>query len=118
MSLGEKLYRLRTERGIYQKELAAELHMSISGISSYENDIHFPDIKTLEKLAKYFHVSTDYLLGRVDYMAPIDDMDRNLIDQYTAIDLMDTIIELSPERRQDLIDYLRLLKSSENSEKV
>lgn len=54
MSLGEKLYRLRTERGIYQKELAAELHMSISGISSYENDIHVPDIKTLEKWPDIF----------------------------------------------------------------
>ncbi|MFG6357031.1 MAG: helix-turn-helix domain-containing protein [Acetatifactor sp.] len=116
MSLGEKLYRLRTERGIYQKELAAELHMSISGISSYENDIHVPDIKTLEKMARYFHVSTDYLLGRVEYMAPIDDMEKKLIDRYTVADLMDTIIELSPERRQDLLNYLCLLKSSENSE--
>lgn len=115
MTLGEKLYFLRTQRGIYQKELAAELHMSISGISSYENDIHFPDIKTLEKLARYFHVSTDYLLGRVEYMAPIDDMDKNMIGQYTVSDIADTVIELSPERRQDFIDYIRLLKSSEDS---
>ena len=49
-------------------------------------------------------------------MAPIDDMEKKLIDRYTVADLMDTIIELSPERRQDLLNYLCLLKSSENSE--
>lgn len=116
MSFGEKLYRLRTERGVYQKELAAHLHMSISAVSSYENDVHFPDLKTLGMIAQFFHVSVDYLLDRTECMTPIDDMDKKLIDQYTVSDLMDTVIELSPERRQDLIDYIELLKTSDETE--
>lgn len=63
MNLGEKLCRLRTERGIYLKELAAELHLSISAVSSYENGVHSPDIKTLEKFARFYNVSADYLWG-------------------------------------------------------
>lgn len=47
MSFGEKLYNLRSEQGVFQKELATHLHISVSAISSYENDIHLPDLKTL-----------------------------------------------------------------------
>ncbi len=57
MNFGEKLYRLRVERGIYQKQLAAYLHVSVGTISNYENGIHSPDLKTLSKLASYFRVS-------------------------------------------------------------
>ncbi|GFH96061.1 HTH-type transcriptional regulator Xre [Lachnospiraceae bacterium] len=70
MNFGEKLYRLRVERGIYQKQLAAYLHVSVGTISNYENGIHSPDLKTLSKLASYFRVSADYLLDRTDYVAP------------------------------------------------
>ena len=116
MSLGEKLYCLRTERGIYLKELAAYLHMSISAVSSYENDVHLPDLKTLGMLAEYFHVSVDYLLDRTEYKAPIESVGRELIGQYTVSDFMNTVIELSPERRQELINYIGMLKRSEESE--
>lgn len=116
MNFGEKLYRLRTERGIYQKELAAYLHMSISAVSSYENDVHFPDLKTLGMIAQFFHVSVDYLLDRTEYVAPIGDMDRKLVEEYTVSNLMNTVIELSPERRQDLIGYINLLKLSDETE--
>lgn len=116
MSFGEKLYRLRSEHGVYQKELAAYLHMSISAVSSYENDVHFPDLKTLGMIAQFFHVSADYLLDRTEYKAPIEDIDRELIGRYTVSSLMDTVIELSPERRQDLVNYVNLLKLSEETE--
>lgn len=109
MDFGEKLYRLRIERGIYQKQLAVYLHVSVGTISNYENGIHSPDLKTLGKLASYFHVSADYLLDRTDYISPIDDLNRELIDQYTAADIMNIILKLSPESRQDLVKYLTML---------
>lgn len=109
MDFGEKLYRLRVERGIYQKQLAALLHVSVGTISNYENGIHSPDLKTLYKLADYFHVSSDYLLDRTEYISPIEDLNRELIDQYTADDIANTIIELSQESRQDLVRYLAML---------
>lgn len=116
MSLGEKLYRLRTERGIFLKELAAYLHMSISAVSSYENDVHLPDLKTLGMLAEYFNVSVDYLLDRTEYKAPIESIGRELIGQYPISDFVNTVIELSPERQQELINYIGLLKQSDETE--
>lgn len=58
-------------------------------------------------------MSADYLLGRTEYIAPIEDMDRELMNQYTVSDIMNTIIELPLERRQDLVEYINLLKSSD-----
>lgn len=109
MEFGEKLYRLRIERGIYQKQLAAYLHVSVGTISNYENGVHSPDLKTLCKLANYFHVSVDYLLDRTEYIQPIEDLNLELIDQYTTSSIMNAIVELSPESRQDLAKYLTML---------
>ncbi len=114
MNLGEKLYWLRTERGIYQKELAAELHLSISAISSYENGVHSPDIKTVEKFAKFFNVSTDYLLGRTECMMPIEDMNKKLMDQYNLTQIINTMLELSPKSRQDAADHANILKAAQS----
>lgn len=117
MSFGEKLYNLHSEQGVFQKELATHLHISVSAISSYENDIHLPDLKTLGEIARFFHVSTDYLLGRTEYIAPIEDTDSRLLEEYTVSDLINTVIELTPERRVDLIKYIKVLKLSDDSEK-
>lgn len=117
MNFGEKLYNLRSKQGVFQKELAAYLHISISAISSYENDVHFPDLKMLEKIAQFFHVSTDYLLGRTEYTSPIEDTGKELLEQYTVAEIINTIIELPPTRREDIVGYINLLKLSDNSQK-
>lgn len=109
MEFGEKLYRLRVARGIYQKQLAAYLQVSVGTISNYENGIHYPDLQTLCKLATYFHVSTDYLLDRTEYLSPIEDLNHQLVNQYTTGSIVNTIIELSPESRRDLVKYLTML---------
>ncbi|MDE5894241.1 MAG: helix-turn-helix domain-containing protein, partial [Acetatifactor sp.] len=67
MKFSEKLYCLRLERGVYQKQLAAHLHVSIGTISNYENGVHSPDLRTLSRIAEFFHVSVDYLLDRTEY---------------------------------------------------
>ncbi len=115
MDFGEKLYRLRVARGIYQKQLAVYLHVSVGTISNYENGIHSPDLKTLSKLASYFHVSADYLLNRTDYISPVDALEQELIDQYTAGDIMNAILDLSLEGRRDLVKYLTMLSACDGA---
>ena len=61
--MGEKLYSLRIEKKLTQKQLAARIGLSISAVSSYESGSRYPSFETLIKLARIFHVSTDYLLG-------------------------------------------------------
>jgi len=54
---------LRIQKAMKQEELARVIHVSQSSLSGYENEKYEPDKKTLLRLASYFGVSIDYLLG-------------------------------------------------------
>ena len=58
------LRELRKKRGISLKELGEIIGVAESTVSLYENEKRQPDFSTLNKLADYFNVSVDYLLGR------------------------------------------------------
>jgi len=55
---------LRKSFGLTQDELANKLDVSRSTIGMYENGSREPDYETLEAIADFFNVDTDYLLGR------------------------------------------------------
>lgn len=55
---------LRRSRGLNQVQLAEKLGVKKQSISNWENDNIMPSIDMLIKIADFFHVSTDYLLGR------------------------------------------------------
>ncbi len=61
-----KLRKLRKEKGISQLKLAMDLNMSQNTISRYETGDREPGISDLIKIAEYFDVSIDYLVGRTD----------------------------------------------------
>lgn len=68
-----RLKKLRKSRKISQLKLAMDLNMNQNTISRYETLERQADYETLVKLADYFNVSVDYLLGRTDKATPIDD---------------------------------------------
>lgn len=57
---------LREAKGIQQKELAIDLNVSQPTISDWESGRKVPSAKSTQKLADYFGVTIDYLLGRTD----------------------------------------------------
>jgi transcriptional regulator with XRE-family HTH domain len=59
-----RLKQIRKERGVKQTTLCAALGIAQSTLSSWENSIYEPDQNTTLKLADYFGVTVDYLLGR------------------------------------------------------
>ncbi len=61
-----RLKTIRKRQKISQLKLAMDLNMSQNSISRYENMERQADYETLIAFADYFHVSLDYLLGRVD----------------------------------------------------
>ncbi|MDO9492848.1 helix-turn-helix domain-containing protein [Acetobacterium sp.] len=63
---GYRLKELRKNLDITQEEVATELGVTRGAYSHFENNRNEPDSETLRKLADYFLVSTDYLLGRTD----------------------------------------------------
>lgn len=72
MSFGKRLEDLLEERNMKQNKLAEELNMASSTINGYIKDNRQPDYKTLIRLAEYFQVSTDYLLGLTESRQMID----------------------------------------------
>lgn len=59
-----RLKSLREGKRLYQKELANELSISRASIAMYESGDRMPPVEVLIKLADFFNVSIDYLLGQ------------------------------------------------------
>lgn len=64
MTFGEILKKLRKRKGLTQIEFAKQFNISNGTIAMWEIDKRQPDSETLAKLADYFEVSVDHLLGR------------------------------------------------------
>ena len=60
---GEILKSLRKREGLTQSELGRHVGLSKAVVSKYETGIGYPNFETLICIAKYFGVTTDYLLG-------------------------------------------------------
>ncbi|MBS3943003.1 MAG: helix-turn-helix domain-containing protein [Dethiobacter sp.] len=75
MSFGERLKKIRTERGLRQEDIGKIVHVGKSTVSQWENNIHTPDLETVAKIARALNVSVEQfiddappqLLGRTDY---------------------------------------------------
>ena len=79
--IGEKIRELRQNVGLLQSELAQKIGVSTSTIGMYEQNRRDPDTDTLKRLADFFNVSTDYLLGRTI----VEQIDKKLQDNNIAI---------------------------------
>ena len=76
MTLGQKLKKLRADKGLTQKDLADQLHVTFQTVSKWENDENEPDISTLKELAKLYDASVDYLISEEEeeqetYLEPV-----------------------------------------------
>lgn len=65
-----RLRLLREEKGLFQKDIAALLKVSIPAVNQYESGKRDMSTETVVTLAEYFGVSTDYLLGKSDIRNP------------------------------------------------
>jgi len=68
-----RLRDLREDSDLTQQALAEFLHIKQNTYSQYENGQRQIPIELLIKLAKFYHVSTDYILGLTDVRKPYND---------------------------------------------
>lgn len=69
-AFGGRIKALRCGKKLNQKAVASQLGLSQTTIANYENGSRFPNDVRLVRLADYFQVSLDYLLGRTDDSSP------------------------------------------------
>ena len=82
-----RIKNLREKRGLIQEILASELGITQQMLSKYEKDISTIKIDVLKNLAKYFNVTTDYLLG-------LSDVKRELTGQIRVNEIIDEYYDL------------------------
>ena len=100
--LGEILAELQQDRGLTQKDLGEILCVSSGTVSNYENGVHMPDAEKLVVLADYFHVTSDYLLGRTSSSVSPDLLQKPFFQGKTFADLLATIAHLPADRQRAL----------------
>lgn len=82
-----RLAELRNKRNFSQLDMAEYLNISRQAYSSYETGARQIPLDTLCKLADYFEVSTDYLLGRQEALPSfLSDEERGLIEKFRETD--------------------------------
>lgn len=109
---------LREKRGLIQEILAAELGITQQLLSKYERDITLIKVDILKKIAIYFNVTTDYLLGISDVKRDLQgQMKMNeTLDQY--YDLVEVYKELDEYDQEMIWSIIQIVKKINEKKKI
>lgn len=106
---GDRIAHLREKSTLTQEELANKLGISRAALSHYETSRREPDYETINKIASFFRVSVDYLLGRTHHSEVVlDDNIREFVDD---LELSDSKILEKYSLTVDGKSYLRKKQS-------
>ena len=105
-SIGYRLTFIRKNLGYSQKEIAQVLRVTPSTYSNYENDVFAPHILKCIKLAEFYNVSLDYLLGRCEMSIEQSELHNILFNNSEKASIINKIIALSAESTKDLNNYI------------
>lgn len=85
MTIGEKIYELRVQRGLSQEKLAEMLEVSRQAVSKWELGQAVPDVDKIIKMSELFSVSTDTILLKETKDKPIDNNPLHLGSVYLVV---------------------------------
>lgn len=109
------LKKIRKSKNLLQKDVANFLNIAVSTYSYWENGTYDIDNDSLNKLADYFNISTDYILGRED--DNIIHIPENLKD--ANISLSVDIKKLTQEEINEISNYIDFIKQRKrNKEEI
>lgn len=101
---------LREDHNLKQIEVAKIVGMSQQQYSKYENGDSEPSISIIIKLADYYSVSVDYLLGVKKSDRTVEALKKNISSNYTVSNLISDVLSLDENGRIAVIDYIKLQK--------
>ncbi|WP_422446022.1 helix-turn-helix domain-containing protein [Thermoanaerobacterium sp. DL9XJH110] len=112
-SIGDKIRRLREQKGLTQKQLAELIGTTEASLSRYENNLREPKAEIISRLANALGVSADYLLGKSEEDKPWWEKDEpptdieleEFIKNNSNIKLMGN--PLDEKTKDDVIMFLR-----------
>lgn len=101
----EQLQQLRRSKGITQEEAADIFEVSLSSYQKYERDAISPSYDTLIKIADFYGVTTDFLLGR-DNGSPLDEYAGTVNMSVLEREIIDGYFNLGDDTRKKFMDML------------
>lgn len=118
--IGDKIALLREKHALTQEELSSKINISRASLSHYEKNRREPDYETVVKIADFFKVSIDYLLGRTEdprvvlepevraFVDSLELSDEKIIDRFSlTVDGM----KLTFEEAKRFIAFVRAERS-------
>lgn len=110
MSYGKRLTYLRKKKNLSQQDLSEILSLNRSTYARYEREHTQPDFETLRKLADFFDVSVDFILGRSDDPRMYTRPDGQIA---IVVDKIDKLMDHSKYKNLDreMYDLLKLFSS-------
>ncbi len=110
--IGQRIKELREEKGMTQATLAEQTQININTLAAYERETREPNIEKISLFADYFNVTTDYLIGKSQFMN--DDEADATREQISAIETL--LINLPASIRHDVLTALEsFIQESQNS---
>lgn len=116
--LGERLRLLREKNGKTQEDISKVIGTTQQIYSWYETNKTELPVRHLLNLSSYYNVSTDYLLGRIDYPKIAPEFSNSLIQNVTIGDFVCRIDSFNSKSKRLLVDYVNYLTYMENTEKL
>ncbi len=112
--IGDIISELRKDNRLTQKDLARILKVSVATISHYESETNLPDAAMLVKIADYFGVSIDYLMGRTRIRMDFNMFSREvrMLDNsvISAEKIMARFLQLSDKSQLDVVNLIDLFR--------
>ena len=105
-----RIKQLREKRELIQEILAAELGITQQMLSKYERDITFIKVDILKKIAVYFNVTTDYLLGLSEVKRDLQGqmkVNETLDEYYDLVDIYKNLDKYDQEMIWSIIQIIK-----------
>ncbi len=107
--IGNQIFKLRKSRKLNQAQLAKKLYISPSAVSQYETGRTTPSRETLNRIAAYFNVSPEYLMGA----SKIYEIEEMLNQEYypgtTVSEVLNKIVRVKGKDREALLTVVDAL---------
>ena len=107
----ERTLELIEKKNISKNKLLTDLKLSKNSFVDWQNRGTIPSAETIEKIADYFGVTTDYLLGRTDDINQKPGESNIKMDDFSYA-LYNESRELDDDDKQRLLKYARLLRNA------
>lgn len=108
--IGDILKKLRIENGLTSDELCCKIGIKGGSYRNYERNDRKPDYDTLVKLADFYGVTTDYLLGRPEAKPPEDPL--QVLVQQKNLDALEQVLferymQLPENARKEFVKFMQ-----------